>query len=137
MNNVQGVHLVRHQVHVDQRGTLVALEEARNVPFPVKRVFFMMVDDAGTERGGHANSCDEFIVAMKGSVLVDVDDGQHSAGIRLNQYDRGLWIRAGVLIHLREFEAGTILLVCASELYEDTRHFAEARPELFEADCSV
>ncbi|MDR7039665.1 dTDP-4-dehydrorhamnose 3,5-epimerase-like enzyme [Methylobacterium sp. BE186] len=132
---VKGVEIINQVVHSDARGELVALDQHENLPFPPRRVFFMSVDRPGTVRGGHANSCDEFIVVLKGSVLVEVDNGGERAGIRLEGYDRGLWIRAGILIHLREFEAGTILLVCASELYEDTRHYDRARPDLFRADC--
>ncbi|GJE31218.1 TDP-4-oxo-6-deoxy-alpha-D-glucose-3, 4-oxoisomerase [Methylobacterium oxalidis] len=132
---VRGVELIDQRVHADPRGALVALEPHENLPFAPRRVFFMAVEKPGTIRGGHANSCDEFLVVLKGSVLVEVDNGGERAGIRLERYDQGLWIRAGILIHLREFEAGTILLVCASELYEDTRHYDRARPDLFLADC--
>ncbi|MEA1833507.1 FdtA/QdtA family cupin domain-containing protein [Methylobacterium durans] len=127
--------LLRHRVHVDPRGSLVALEQFRSLPFSPKRVFFMTVEQPGIIRGGHANSCDEFLVLLKGSVLVEVDNGRERGEARLQSCDQGLWIRAGIMIHLREFEAGTILLVCASELYEDTRHYDRAQPDLFLADC--
>ncbi|KQP68758.1 hypothetical protein ASF41_20395 [Methylobacterium sp. Leaf111] len=132
---IEGVHLLHHQVHVDPRGTLVALEQFKSLPFAPKRVFFMTIEAPGSIRGGHANSCDEFLVVLKGSLLVEVDNGNECVGVRLERYDQGLWIRAGILIHLREFEAGTIMLVCASELYENTQHYDRARPDLFIADC--
>ncbi|KQO66821.1 FdtA/QdtA family cupin domain-containing protein [Methylobacterium sp. Leaf89] len=135
LKRIEGVHLLRNPVNIDPRGTLVALEQFNSLPFVPKRVFFMSVQKPGTARGGHANSCDEFLVVLKGSVLVEVDNGDECAGIRLERYDQGLWIRAGILIHLREFETDTILLVCASELYEDTRHYDSAQPDLYLADC--
>lgn len=75
-------------------------------------------------------------MVLSGAVLVEVDNGRERARVRLASYDRALWVRAGVLIHLREFEQKTILLVCASELYGDTRHFDEPQPFLSMAeDC--
>ena len=125
------------RIHADARGDLVALEHCENLPFEPKRVFFIKVNDQGKARGGHANSCDEFIVALSGSVLVEVDNGFERGRVRLNTCDRGLWVRAGILIHLREFQPGTILLVCAPELYRDTQHFDEAQPHLILVDCAA
>lgn len=135
-NIITGVTLLKQHIHADPRGALVALEQHRNLPFEPKRVFFMNVDVPGTLRGGHANSCDEFIMALSGSVLIEVDNGREGARVRLASYDRALWVRAGILIHLRDFEPRTILLVCASELYGDTRHFDAPQPLLNLAeDC--
>ncbi len=130
MNIIEGVQLFQLRPHVDPRGTLVALEQFDGLPFAPKRVFFMSIETAGTVRGGHANSCDEFLVVLKGSVLVKLDNGDEHAAVRLTRQDQGLWISAGILIDLEEFESDTIMLVCASEIYEKTTHFARARPEL-------
>lgn len=132
---IRGVTLLRQQIHSDRRGHLVSLEEEDALPFPLERVFFMKVDRDGIERGGHANSCDEYIVALSGSVVVEVDNGDQIASIRLDHHGEGLWIRPGILIHLRAFEAGTTLLVCASARYEETRHYAHARPDLIAPLC--
>ena len=130
---IHGVQLRRQQVHADPRGKLVSLELPASLPFVPKRVFFMKVDSPGTLRGGHANSCDELIVAASGSVLVEVDNGSEHAAIRLSDCDQALWIRSGILIRLKEFELNTILLVCASALYGDTRHFERPQPGLIKA----
>ena len=130
MRVIEGVMLLRQQVHSDRRGLLVSLEEEASLPFPLERVFFMKVDRAGIERGGHANSCDEFILPLAGSVTVEVDNGVERAVVLLSEHDRGLWVQPGILIHLRAFERGTTLLVCASARYEDTRHYEAAQPRL-------
>ena len=132
---IRGVTLLKQHIYADSRGELVALEQHRNLPFELKRVFFMKVDSPESVRGGHANSCEEFIVALSGSVRVEVDNGFEHARVHLAGHDKGLWIRAGILVHLREFEPGTLLLACASELYGDTRHFSRAQPQLIMADC--
>lgn len=136
-NIITGVTLLKQRIHADARGELVSLEQHRNLPFEPKRVFFMNIDSPGAVRGGHANSCDEFIMALSGSVLIEVDNGIDRARVCLGSYDRALWVRAGILVHLREFEPRTILLVCASQLYSDTRHFDRPQPFLNMADCAA
>lgn len=120
---IEGVALLPQIVHSDARGNLVSFEEFGNVPFFPKRVFVITVDRLGPDRGGHANSCDELISVIDGAVTVEIDNGVERRAVRLDGYHEALWIRAGVMIALREFEPGTALLVCASERYEDTRHF--------------
>jgi hypothetical protein len=132
---ITGVSLLPQRVHADARGELVAFEEFENVPFSPRRVFVVKVDGPGPDRGGHANSCDELISVLNGAVTVEVDNGGERGAARLTGHDEALWIRAGILIRLCDFAPGTILLVCASERYEDTRHYDEARPELMRAAC--
>jgi dTDP-4-dehydrorhamnose 3,5-epimerase-like enzyme len=132
---IAGVSLLPQRVHADARGELVAFEEFENVPFAPKRVFCVKAGPPGSARGGHANSCDELISVLSGAVTVEVDNGSACGAVRLAHHDEALWIRAGILIRLRDFAPGTILLVCASERYEDTRHYCEARPELMRAVC--
>ncbi|NEU12620.1 WxcM-like domain-containing protein [Methylobacterium sp. BTF04] len=135
MRLIEGAQLLAHCLHTDARGDLVAFEEFKNLPFPLERVFFIKVDAPEVVRGGHANSCDELIVALSGSVLVEVDNGREQSHIRLCTHDQALWVRAGVIIHLREFVPGTLILVCASARYEDTRHYSRAQPHLMRTDC--
>ena len=130
---MEGVQLRRQRVHADPRGELVALEQFASLPFAPKRVFFMKVDSSSVVRGGHANSCDELIVAVSGSVLVELDNGHERASTRLSGCDQALWISAGILIRLKEFGPGTVLLVCASAPYEETRHFERPQPWMVKA----
>lgn len=134
MELIRGVSLLEHRVHADARGRLIALEQPGTLPFVLKRVFSVLVDARHVVRGGHANSCDEFIVALSGSVLIEADNGAERTSVRLRDHDRALWAKAGTLIHLREFEPGTILLVCASATHADTRRFDRPQPHLIGAD---
>ena len=137
MTIIPGATLHKQHVHADSRGELVSFEQHRNLPFLPRRVFFIKADSPDVVRGGHANSCDEFIVALSGSVLIEVDNGLERGRVRLESHDRALWVRAGIVIHLREFGPGTILLVCAPALYCDTHHFDGAQPHLAVADCAA
>ena len=124
---IEGVDLLPQVVHSDPRGNLVSFEEFGNVPFCPKRVFVITVDRPGQDRGGHANSCDELISVISGGVTIEIDNGRSRRSVRLDGCDEALWIRAGILIVLKGFAPGTALLVCASERYEDTRHFDRPR----------
>ncbi|MCJ2011956.1 sugar 3,4-ketoisomerase [Methylobacterium sp. J-076] len=132
---IEGVNLLPQVVHRDIRGNLVSFEEFGNAPFFPKRVFVITVDRPGPDRGGHANSCDELISVISGAVTVEVDNGRDCRSVRLEGYDEALWIRAGVMIGLRDFAPGTALLVCASERYEDTRHYDRPRMTMTRALC--
>lgn len=132
---INGAQLLDYQVHADSRGKLAAFEQFDSLPFRLERVFLISVDKSGTVRGGHANSCDEYIVALTGSVLVELDNGHARCTVRVRPGGQALWVRPGVLIILRDFEPETRLLVCASARYEDTRHFDRPQPQLIEADC--
>lgn len=135
MRLINGVEFIDQRVNRDMRGDLLAFEHFSNVPFPMERVFVMKVSSSEVTRGGHANSCDELIVALTGSVEIQVDNGDERTAIGLDGYDRALWIKPGILIHLRDFRPGTLLLVCASARYGETRHYDRAQPHLFMADC--
>ncbi|TXN41453.1 hypothetical protein FV232_23330 [Methylobacterium sp. WL30] len=124
---IEGADLVPQVVHSDARGNLVSFEEFGNVPFCPKRVFVIMSDRPGQDRGGHANSCDELISVISGAVTIEIDNGRTRSSVRLDSFDEALWIRAGILIVLKDFAPGTALVVCASERYEDTRHFDRPR----------
>ena len=134
MNAIRGVEHFHSEIHVDARGELVSFEND-DMPFLIERVFFIKVSDRNVVRGGHANSCEELIVSLSGSVLVDADNGEERSRIRLDHHSQSLLVRAGVVIHLREFAPGTVLLVCASARYEDTQHFSMPQPQLMAAHC--
>lgn len=125
MHIIHGVKQITHRVHGDTRGDLVAFERSSSLPFPLERVFFMKVDERSGERGGHANSCHEYIVAVAGSVVIDVDNGRERASVRLTGHDQALWVGPGVLLRLRDFSRDTVLLVCASQSYAQTTHYPQ------------
>jgi hypothetical protein len=131
---IEGAELRTHKVNSDLRGELAAFEDFDNLPFPLERVFFIKAGNAGVQRGGHANSCDEAIIALSGSVTIEADNGYQKASIRLAAGNELVWIKPGVVVSLLDFAADTILLVCASARFSDTRHYHSAQPHLILAD---
>ena len=133
MQVIEGVELMTNVVHMDERGSLVALEEEDGIPFTPRRIFYITVSDPTSERAGHAGTSEELIIIMTGAVTVELDNGIRQANLRLAGSQKALWIRPGVWLRLKAFSPGTILLVVASLTYAETRHFNRPQP-LFQAE---
>jgi hypothetical protein len=135
MKLIDGVELLTHVIHKDERGSLVALEE-HDLPFTPRRIFYITAANASTIRGGHAGTSEELIIAMTGAVTIELDNGLQQTNIRLADNadnNESLWVRPGVWLRLREFAPGTALLVVASLPYAEAQHFDHPKP-LYHAD---
>lgn len=87
------VSLIRFQVHGDDRGSLIALENGHNLPFDVKRVYYIYGTKADVPRGFHAHrQLKQVLVAMSGSVTVKTEHGGKIETHLLNRPDEGLLI---------------------------------------------
>lgn len=111
----------------DPRGNLTVVEQMRNVPFEVKRVYWVYDVPSGEWRGGHAHKqCKEFIVAVSGSFDVTLDNGR---GIKntyhLNHPYQGLIVDTNIWRTLEDFSSGAVCLVLASELFEEEDYIRE------------
>lgn len=104
----------------DERGNLVVIEgDGRDIPFDIKRVFYMYGSDAQVVRGQHANRETEFLmVNVGGSNKVRVDDGVEEEIIELNRPGMGLYLSAMVWKDMYDFSEDSVLLVMASRHYD-------------------
>jgi oxalate decarboxylase/phosphoglucose isomerase-like protein (cupin superfamily) len=107
----------------DPRGRLTYVEEQRDVPIPIMRVYFIAEVPAGEQRAGHAHRrIEEIIVCAAGSVRITVDDGHGRAEVTLDRPDRGLYIPTRVWHEVAGFSAGAVVLGLASLPYDDADH---------------
>lgn len=106
--------------HVDDiRGNLVASEALKEIPFTPNRVFFIYDVPNSKVRGEHAHKeCQEFLIAVRGSVNVILDDGKERKEYVLNDQKIGLFIDSGVWTIQYKYSKDAILLVFASHLYD-------------------
>ena len=107
--------------HYDISGNLTAIESKINIPFNIKRVFYTYDIPGGESRGAHAHKeCHQFIVAGSGSFEVALDDGINKRTVLLNRPFYGLHIPPGIWAAEQGFSSGSICLVFASHLFNET-----------------
>lgn len=105
----------------DPRGNLTFLEGERHVPFDIKRVFYLYDVPTEESRGAHAHkTLHQFIVCLSGSFDVEIDDGEFQGKIHLNRPWKGLHIPPMIWAAEVNFDPGTVCLVLASELFDES-----------------
>lgn len=117
----------------DSRGNLTFIESGRHIPFDFKRIYYLYDIPGGAERGGHAHSAlKQFIVPMSGSFDIFLDDGTDSRSFHMNRSYYGLYIAPRIWREIRNFSSGAVLLVLASEFYDEADYF-RSYPAFLEA----
>ena len=118
----------------DERGNLVVIEgEGMDIPFDIKRVFYIYGSDATVVRGQHANRETEFLlVNVSGSSKVRVHNGTESAVIELNQPGMGLYLSSMLWKDMYDFSADSVLLVLCSRHYDEKEYIRDYQEYLRE-----
>ncbi len=112
----------------DRNGHISALNNLIEIPFVVKRIFYLYDIPGGESRGAHAHKeCHQLIVAAGGSFEVELDDGTAKGLIALNQPDVGLHIPPGIWASEINFSSGSNVLVLASHLYDEADYIRDYR----------
>lgn len=102
-----------------ERGSITAVNNGIEVPFAVKRVYYLYDVPSGSERGAHAHRrLHQLIVAATGSFTITVNDGQTKRSFNLSQPNIGLYLPPGLWRELNDFSGGGISMVLASMNYE-------------------
>lgn len=105
-------------------GCITPVENSKDLPFNVKRIFYLYDIKGREERGNHAHKeCHQFLVAASGSFEVIVDNGAEKKTVFLNQADEGLHIPPGIWATEVNFSSGSICLVLASHGYDEADYF--------------
>lgn len=113
------IELDRH--HSRRKGDISVVENGKEVPFDVKRIYYLYDVPGGMDRGGHAHKeLYQLIVAASGSFAVTLDDGNVKRTFTLNRPYQGLLIEPGIWRDLRDFSSGSVCMVLASENYSET-----------------
>lgn len=111
--------LQKFNVLGDERGKLIALEENKEIPFDIKRVFYIY-NTSNLPRGEHSHyKTKQFLIALKGSCKIVLDDGVNKQVLELNQPNQGLFQDALVWSEMKDFSTDCILMVIASEYYDE------------------
>ena len=115
--------LIDFKVHGDSRGKLVSLQNLNEVPFEIKRVYYMFDTLPNEARGFHAHKdLEQVIIAMDGACTFLLDDGTRKEKILLNRPDVGLYIGKNMWREMHDFSYGCKLVVLASEYYDEKEY---------------
>ena len=108
-------------VHGDERGKLVAVETGKEIPFPIRRVYYIY--DTGTDvaRGFHAHKkLEQILICMHGSCKIRLDNGKEQVVVPLSDPAEGLYIGHAMWREMFDFSPDAVLVVLASELYDES-----------------
>lgn len=108
------------------RGELTFIEAERDIPFEVRRVYYLYDVPAGESRGGHAHlELQQFLVAVSGSLTVVVKDGRDEERFTLWHPSHGLYLPRMVWRELECFSGGAVCMVLASQHYDESDYIRE------------
>jgi len=124
MSAVEEVKLIEFSNLGDERGSLITIEQERQIPFDIKRVFYSYGMDNKSVRGKHANKYSEFcLIALAGSCKVKVLDNQGNEKIfQLDNPAEALYIPKMIWKDMYDFSSSCILLVISNEFYDKNEY---------------
>ncbi len=128
------VSFIQFPVIGDERGNLVALERNKEIPFDIRRVYYMFGMQSDLPRGFHAHKeLIQVAVCLKGSCDILMDDGNDKQVVTLNSPDKGLVIDTMQWHEMDNFSDDCVLLVLASDVYNESDYIRDYREFLREA----
>lgn len=114
------------QQHGDARGQLVALEEMRDIPFEVKRVYYIYDTKEKVRRGYHAHKAlEQILICIHGSCKILLDDGEEKKVVFLERPYEGLYVANNIWREMYDFSKDAVLLVLASEYYDENDYIRD------------
>ena len=118
--------IIQFQQHGDDRGQLIALEEQKEIPFTIKRVYYMYDTGEGVRRGYHAHKkLEQILICIKGSCKIHLDNGREREEVCLNKPYEGLHLTSNVWREMYDFSSDAVLMVLASELYDESDYIRD------------
>jgi hypothetical protein len=117
-NTIKGAKIIELAKMADDRGNLSFIEGFKEIPFEIKRVYWIHDVPGGEMRGGHSfKTQEEFIVALSGSFNVSLDDGECEANYLLSRSYYGLHVSSGIWREMNDFSTNSLALVLSSTSY--------------------
>ena len=116
------MHVVKYvfQQHGDERGMLVALEERKDIPFEIKRVYYLYDTKENVRRGLHAHkSLEQILICIHGSCKILLDNGIEKKIVSLEKPYEGLYIANDIWREMYDFSSDAVLMVLASDFYKE------------------
>lgn len=115
--------LLDFKVMGDERGSLISLEQKKNIPFNIKRVYYIYGTKTDMVRGKHAHTnLKQVAVCVNGSCKFLLDNGKEKKIIELNSPEKGLYIGKNIWREMYDFTQDCVLMVLANEYYSEDEY---------------
>ena len=125
-SRVYDCSIIELNKHHSRQGNLSVVENNKDVPFEVKRVYYLYDVPGGESRGAHAHKeLSQLIIAASGSFSVTLDDGQVKRTFLLNRPYQGLLVVPGIWRTLDDFSSGSVCMVLASHKYDNNDYIRD------------
>lgn len=110
----------------NRAGNITIIENNLDIPFEVKRIYYLYDIPSNETRGGHAHKeLYQLVIGASGSFNINLNDGVNDKTIFLNRPDYGLLIVPGIWRDLSDFSSGSVCLVFASEIYSENDYIRD------------
>lgn len=110
----------------NESGNISVLENQQNIPFDIKRIYYLYDVPMGAERGGHGHyELQQYVVAASGSFTFVLDDGKNKKEVFLNHPNKALHIKSGIWREMKDFSSGSVCLVLASMEYTESDYIRD------------
>ncbi len=120
------IKLLNFDIKGNEKGSIIALEQYKNIPFEIKRVYYIFGTKEGVRRGFHAHKrLEQVLICMSGSIKIKVDNGKEKRIIKLNNPSKGLYIGPGIWREMYDFDKIAVLLVLASEYFSENDYIRD------------
>ena len=117
----QQAYMVSFPMHGDDRGQLIAIEQQIDIPFEIKRVYYIFDTLSNVRRGFHAHKeLQQVLICTSGECKILLDDGKEKMTVHLNSPSEGLYISGCIWREMYDFSPGAVLMVLASEHYDES-----------------
>ncbi len=114
------IKFLKFETHQDERGSLISLESNKNIPFDIKRVYYIFKNVADVIRGQHAHKkLKQIYIVVSGSCKVILDDGNKKEIITLDNPDIGMVFDRIIWRELFDFSQDCVLMVLADDFYDE------------------
>ena len=118
--------ILNFDVKNDNRGSLIALENLKEIPFEIQRIYYIYDTNPDFPRGAHAHKeLEQVLIMMDGSCEIVLNDGKNNKSIILNRTDIGLFIGKNMWREMKNFSYGAKLLVLASDFYNESEYIRD------------
>jgi dTDP-4-dehydrorhamnose 3,5-epimerase and related enzymes len=108
------------QQHGDERGQLISLEEFHDIPFEIKRVYYMYETKPDVRRGFHAHkSLQQILICIHGTCKILLDNGKEKKIVPLEKPYEGLYVSSNMWREMYDFSPDAVLMVLASDYYKE------------------